>query len=95
MLFACRIAPSTAVFGATPAGKPFLAAPLVDPPIAYNITHDNGVVAMAVAPGLHDPPAFRVGVDVMKLRVPGRESVRSFVNTVGDQVRLVRILGAY
>ena len=51
--------------------------------------------AMAVAPGLHDPPAFRVGVDVMKLRVPGRESVRSFVNTVGDQVRRVRILGAY
>ncbi|KJA24502.1 hypothetical protein HYPSUDRAFT_1074753 [Hypholoma sublateritium FD-334 SS-4] len=92
MLAARGIAPSSAVFGATPAGKPFVVA---DPPIAYNITHDNGVVAMAVARGLHDPPAFRVGIDVMKLRVPGREGVRAFVGMVEDQLTPLehRLLG--
>jgi len=41
---------------------------------------------MAIAPGLHQPPAFSIGIDVMKIRVPGRESFKSFVNAVGDQV---------
>lgn len=41
---------------------------------------------MAFAPGIHGAPAFSIGVDVMKVRVPGRESFLSFVQTVGDQV---------
>ena len=57
-----------------------------NPPIAYNISHDNNLIAMAIAPGLHRPPAFSIGIDVMKLRVPGRETFRSFVDAVGDQV---------
>lgn len=60
----------------------------MDPPIAYNITHDNALVAMVFAPGLQNPPAFSIGIDVMKVRVPGRESFRSFVRTVDDQVKL-------
>lgn len=34
----------------------------------------------------HNPPAFTLGVDVMKVRIPGRETFASFVETVGDQV---------
>ena len=55
-------------------------------PIAYNITHDNNLVAMAFAPGVHDPPAYSLGIDVMKIKIPGRETLSSFINVVGDQV---------
>ncbi|KAJ3555145.1 hypothetical protein NM688_g2741 [Phlebia brevispora] len=58
-------------------------------PIGYNITHDNGVIAMAFASGsdLHpDPPAYRIGVDVMKLSLPRRTTYAGFVETVGDQL---------
>ncbi|KAJ7699866.1 hypothetical protein B0H17DRAFT_1157934 [Mycena rosella] len=73
-------------FAATEAGKPFIASPGVDPPIAYNVSHDNGLVAMVSSTNSHNPPAFSVGVDVMKVRIPGRESFASFVETVGDQL---------
>ncbi|GLB33585.1 putative 4'-phosphopantetheinyl transferase [Lyophyllum shimeji] len=63
-----------------------LATPGLDPPIAYNISHDNGLVVMAFAPGTHNPPAFSIGIDVMKVRIPGRDTVASFVNSVGDQL---------
>jgi 4'-phosphopantetheinyl transferase len=60
--------------------------PGLDPPIAYNISHDNALVAMAFAPGTHNPPAFSVGIDVMKVRMPGRDTLASFVNSVRGQV---------
>ncbi|KAF8204949.1 4'-phosphopantetheinyl transferase superfamily [Pholiota molesta] len=80
------ISPSQTEFATTAAGKPFIANQTSDPPIAYNITHDNNLVAMVVAPGVHNPPSFSIGIDVMKLRVPGRETLRSFINIVGDQL---------
>ncbi|KAJ7507540.1 hypothetical protein B0H11DRAFT_2153209 [Mycena galericulata] len=58
----------------------------VDPPIAYNVSHDNGLVAMASSVNAHNPPAFSIGVDVMKVRIPGRETFASFVETMGDQL---------
>ncbi|KAJ6629208.1 hypothetical protein B0H10DRAFT_1776901 [Mycena sp. CBHHK59/15] len=73
-------------FATTETGKPFVASHGVNPPIAYNITHDNGLVAMVSAANTHNPPAFSIGVDVMKVRIPGRESFVSFVETVGDQL---------
>jgi 4'-phosphopantetheinyl transferase len=42
---------------------------------------------MAFAPGEHGPPAFLIGVDVMKIQVPTRgaaEGVASFLFTVGE-----------
>jgi len=58
------------------------------PPIGFNVSHDNDLVAMAFAPGEHGPPAFLIGVDVMKVRAPthgaGEEDVASFLRTVGD-----------
>ncbi|KAG6855061.1 hypothetical protein C0991_005990 [Blastosporella zonata] len=59
--------------------------PELDPPIAYNISHDNALVAMAFAPGIHNPPAFSIGVDVMKVRIPGRDTLGSFVESISDQ----------
>lgn len=56
-------------------------------PVGFNITHDNSLIAMAFAPGIYNPPAFSIGVDVMKVKIPGRETFASFVKTVGDQVR--------
>jgi 4'-phosphopantetheinyl transferase len=42
---------------------------------------------MAFAPGEHSPPAFLIGVDVMKIQVPTRgaaDGVASFLHTVGE-----------
>jgi 4'-phosphopantetheinyl transferase len=42
---------------------------------------------MAFAPGEHGPPAFLIGVDVMKIQVPMRgaaDGVASFLHTVGE-----------
>jgi 4'-phosphopantetheinyl transferase len=51
------------------------------------VSHDNELVAMAFAPGEHGPPAFLIGVDVMKIQVPTRgaaDGVASFLHTVGE-----------
>ncbi|KAF8974589.1 4'-phosphopantetheinyl transferase superfamily [Flammula alnicola] len=80
------ISPSETKFSVTAEGKPYIATQILDPPIAYNITHDNNLIAVAVAPGIQNPPAFSIGIDVMKLRIPGRETFRSFVDTVADQL---------
>ena len=64
------------------------------PPIGYNITHDNGVVAIAFAHGMElaTPPGTNerihpIGVDVMKLHLPRRHTLLDFVDVVSDQVR--------
>ncbi|KAH9482619.1 4'-phosphopantetheinyl transferase pptA [Psilocybe cubensis] len=72
-------------FATTPEGKPYIKSQ-TNPPLAYNITHDNNLVAMAFAPGIINQPAYNVGIDVMKVRIPGRETFDSFVHTVGDQL---------
>lgn len=62
-------------------------APDLDPHIEYNITHDNNLVAMAFTPGDHQIcNDIMIGIDVMKVRIPGEESLASFVDSVGDQV---------
>ncbi|KAI9466750.1 hypothetical protein BJY52DRAFT_13133 [Lactarius psammicola] len=71
-------------FAKTDAGKPYFVTPGVSPPIGYNISHDNELVAMAFAPGEHGPPAFRIGVDVMRERLPRGERFTSFLRAVGD-----------
>jgi len=76
-------------FAATDAGKPYITTLGLSPPTAYNITHDNGLVAMAFSSGSHNPPAFSIGIDVMKVRVPGRDTFASFVESVGDQLTAV------
>lgn len=58
----------------------------IDPPLGFNVSHDNELVAMAFAPDEHGTPAYRVGVDVMKVQLPRREPFVSFVHTVGDTV---------
>lgn len=64
----------------------------IEPPIAYNITHDSGVVAMAWASGgdLVGPPAYKLGVDVMKVQLPKRECFANFLDAFGDQVSQFR-----
>jgi 4'-phosphopantetheinyl transferase len=56
-------------------------------PIAFNVSHDNELVAMAFAPGHHAPPAFLIGVDVMMVQAPTRgaeQGTALFLRTVGD-----------
>ena len=57
------------------------------------MTHDAGLIAMAFEvdtasdqPWI-DPPAHRIGVDVMHLSIPDRFTFQAFVETVGDAVR--------
>ncbi|OBZ76787.1 L-aminoadipate-semialdehyde dehydrogenase-phosphopantetheinyl transferase [Grifola frondosa] len=83
------IAVSSMTFGLTQTGKPYVTTPGLNPSIGYNITHDSGMIAMAYASGddlYPDPPAYRIGVDVMKLQLPKRDTFHGFVNTVGDQL---------
>ncbi|KAI0771911.1 hypothetical protein BD413DRAFT_678515 [Trametes elegans] len=57
--------------------------------IGYNITHDNGVVAMAYSVGSHlypDPPAYRIGIDAMLLQIPKRDTFPGFVEIFYDQL---------
>lgn len=42
---------------------------------------------MVAGPGEHDPPAYKLGVDVMKVELPKRESFPAFVRIFSDQVR--------
>lgn len=61
----------------------------LDSPIGYNITHDNGVVAMAFSSGdalYPDPPAYRIGIDVMLLQLPKRDTFSGFVEIFSEQV---------
>ena len=72
--------------------------PITDSPeheqlrIGYNVTHDAGLIAMGFEVGTTsdeawvDPPAHRVGVDVMHLSIPDRFTFQTFVETVGDAV---------
>ena len=63
--------------------------------IGYNVTHDAGLIAMGFEVGTTsdegwvDPPAHRIGVDVMQLSIPDRFTFQSFVETVGDAVRIL------
>jgi len=58
--------------------------------IGYNVTHDAGLIAMGFEVGTTsdegwvEPPAHRVGVDVMHLSIPDRFTFQGFVETVGD-----------
>ncbi|KAI0370228.1 hypothetical protein BV20DRAFT_1043957 [Pilatotrama ljubarskyi] len=75
-------------FSKTRAGKPYISTD-VGPPIGYNITHDNGIVAMAYSSGsalYPDPPAYRIGVDVMLLQLPRRDTFPGFVEVFSDQL---------
>ncbi|KAL7282154.1 hypothetical protein ACG7TL_003623 [Trametes sanguinea] len=75
-------------FFKTQAGKPYICTKL-DTPIGYNVTHDNGVIAMAYSTGADlypDPPAYRVGVDVMLLQLPKRDTFSGFVEVFSDQL---------
>ncbi|KAJ4472266.1 4'-phosphopantetheinyl transferase superfamily [Lentinula aciculospora] len=80
------VAPSTMTFAATAAGKPYIMSPNIDPPIAYNLSHDNRLVVMAFADGKSHPPAHSIGIDVMKVHLPRGNLYRSFVDTFEEQL---------
>lgn len=61
----------------------------MNPPIGFNVTHDNGVVAMVYSEDgdlYPDPPVYRVGLDVMLLELPKRDTFPGFVEVFSDQV---------
>ena len=62
------------------------AFPVLNPPIAYNVAHDNALIAMAYSSNAHNPPAHAVGVDVMKVRLPERVTFSTFITSMGEAV---------
>ena len=58
-------------------------------PIAFNVSHDNGLVAMVHSPGLINPPVYTLGVDVMKVRIPGNDTLQQFIDIMAEQVRRI------
>ncbi|KAG2370028.1 hypothetical protein BDR07DRAFT_1347153 [Suillus spraguei] len=73
-------------FATTDTGKPYCTTPGIEPPLAFNVTHDEGVIAMAFGTGDLGPPAFSIGVDVMKLKIPPRTTFTEFVDIVDSQL---------
>ncbi|ESK97493.1 ebony activating protein [Moniliophthora roreri MCA 2997] len=81
------IASREMTFAATTAGKPYITTPGIDPPIAYNVSHDNSLVVMAFTSGKLNPPAFSIGIDVMKVQMSSRQDTyASFINIFRDQL---------
>ncbi|KAK2466512.1 hypothetical protein APHAL10511_002154 [Amanita phalloides] len=76
------IDPHTAVFRTTEAGKPYLSYPILHPPVAYNVAHDNAIVTITFSSNTHNPPAYSLGIDVMKVHLPGCKSFSAFVNVM-------------
>jgi len=72
----------SSLFTTPPVPHPTQTTPGIEPPLGFNVTHDEGVVAMAFGTGDLGPPAYNVGVDVMQLKVPPRIPFRDFVDTV-------------
>lgn len=58
---------------------------MLDPPIAFNVSHDGAVVALAFCPA--PAPAHGVGVDVMRVRLPPRETLDAFIAVFTEQAR--------
>ncbi|KAF8845707.1 hypothetical protein BDN67DRAFT_919153 [Paxillus ammoniavirescens] len=72
-------------FATTENGKPYCTTPGIDPPLGFNVTHDESVIAMAFGSGDLGPPAYNLGVDVMQLKVPPRITFPDFVDSVSSQ----------
>ncbi|XP_006459883.1 hypothetical protein AGABI2DRAFT_219279, partial [Agaricus bisporus var. bisporus H97] len=85
MLHELGVDPSIIRFSTTESGKPYIASPELNPPLGFNITHDNSLIALAFSRN-QNPPTRSIGIDIMKLHIPGKESFPSFVHTVGDQL---------
>ncbi|TFK27073.1 hypothetical protein FA15DRAFT_636471 [Coprinopsis marcescibilis] len=73
------------VFSKTTGGKPYIVGP-PDNHIGFNVTHDNSLVAVAFAPGVHNPPSYSVGIDVMKTQIAPRERFPTFLEAFEDQL---------
>lgn len=64
----------------------FKSAPVLDPPIAFNISHDEAIVVMTSAPSIHGSPTSTLGIDIMKVQIPRRQTLASLIETVEDQL---------
>jgi len=72
-------------FGREPKGKPYLAHPVMNPPILYNTSHDNTLVTFGYSRPPGDGPQH-IGVDCMKLAIRSDETARMFVQVISDQL---------
>lgn len=52
--------------------------------LAYNVSHDNAIIAMAYVLDAKDP--LEIGVDVMRVSLPGGQTNSSFIEILTDQV---------
>jgi len=80
------VARDTMHFSVTETNKPYVAVPGIDPPLAYNVTHDASIVAMAFGAGDLQPPAFTIGIDVMCIKKDARKTLKEFVDEVDSQL---------
>ncbi|KDQ09980.1 hypothetical protein BOTBODRAFT_137247 [Botryobasidium botryosum FD-172 SS1] len=86
LLEECDVPSHSVVLGATAAGKLYLASPRLTPYLAFNITHDSSLVGMSYNRGDIKSDAEKVGVDVMKVALPGNETISSFLEILRDQL---------
>ncbi|KAF8528861.1 hypothetical protein BU17DRAFT_80015 [Hysterangium stoloniferum] len=80
-----KIPLDSVMFSRTKAGKPFIEekSPNHTTAIGFNISHDARMIAMASQVGLNEN-ADMIGIDVMKRVLPRGETLRSFLQAIGD-----------
>ena len=62
---------------------------MLNPPIAFNVSHDNEIVTISFSSNAHNPPAYSLGIDVMKVHLTRHDTFHSFIDTMREVVRSV------
>ncbi|ORY89471.1 4'-phosphopantetheinyl transferase superfamily [Leucosporidium creatinivorum] len=76
---------SSLAFGRSSKGRPFAIHPELPSNFDYNVSHDSNWIVLASLPP--SSAATRVGVDVMRVRIPWEgETVNQFVEGLKDQL---------
>lgn len=60
---------------------------MLSPPIAFNVAHDNAIVTISFSTNAHNPPAYSLGIDVMKVHLPRHDTFDSFIESMSEVVR--------
>ena len=60
---------------------------MLNPPIVFNVAHDNEIVTISFSSNAHGPPAYSLGIDVMKVHLTRYDTFHSFIDSMREVVR--------
>lgn len=84
-----EVEPAAWQFSTGPHGRPEIAAPALDTPLRFNLTHTDGLIACVVTHGI------ACGIDAEKLRLPGNPvGIADKMFAASEREALARLSGA-